>query len=94
MQSMEKLRKMLESTDIKLVTKKQKKKPFCITTLLSYTKCFSENWLAIEMRKINIKINKPVYLGLLLLEISNSLIREFWYDYIQRKYQYNAKLLI
>ena len=46
------------------------------------------------MRKINIKINKPVYLGLLLLEISNSLICEFWYDYIQRKYQYNAKLLI
>ena len=40
---MEKLRKMLESTDIKLVTKKEKKKPFCITTLLSYTKCFSEN---------------------------------------------------
>ena len=37
-------------------------------------------------------MNKPVYLGLLLLEISKTLIYEFWYDYIRPKYQNNAKL--
>ena len=37
-------------------------------------------------------MNKPVYLGLSILEISKRLIYEFWYDYIKPKYQNNAKL--
>ena len=37
-------------------------------------------------------MNKPVYLGLLILKISKTLMYEFCYDYIKRKYQYNAKL--
>ena len=56
------------------------------------TKWFSENLLAIEMKKIKVKMNKPVYLGLSILEISKTLMYEFWYDYIKPKYQNNAKL--
>ena len=37
-------------------------------------------------------MNKPVYLGLSVLEISKTLIYEFWYGYIKPKYQDNAKL--
>ena len=48
--------------------------------------------LALEMKKIKVKINKPVYLGLSTLEISKTLMYEFWYDYIKLKYQDNAKL--
>ena len=44
------------------------------------------------MKAIKIEMNKPAYLGLLLLEISKTLIYEFWYDYISPKYQNNAKL--
>ena len=44
------------------------------------------------MKKINVKLNKPVYLGLSMLEISKTLIYGFWYDYIEPKYQKNAKL--
>ena len=44
------------------------------------------------MKATKIEMNKPVYLGLLLLEISKTLIYEFWYDYIRPKYQNNAKL--
>ena len=44
------------------------------------------------MKKIKVKMNKPVYLGLLKLEISKALMYEFWYDYIKPKYQQNAKL--
>ena len=36
--------------------------------------------------------NKNVYLGFSILEISKTLIYEFPYDYIKRKYQDNAKL--
>ena len=44
------------------------------------------------MKKIKVRMNKPVYLGMSVLEISKTLIYEFWYDYITSKYQNNAKL--
>ena len=37
-------------------------------------------------------MNKPVYLGLPILEIRKRLMYEFWYDYIKPKCQYNANL--
>ena len=37
-------------------------------------------------------MNKPVHLGLTILEISKTLMYEFRYDYIKPKYQNNAKL--
>ena len=45
---------------------------------------------AIEMKKTQVKMNKPVYLGLSILEISKSLLYELWYDYVKPKYQKNA----
>ena len=44
------------------------------------------------MKKIKVKMNKPVYLGFPILEISKTLMYEFWYDYIKPKYQDRAKL--
>ena len=54
-------------------------------------KWFSEGLLVIEMEKTKVKMNKPVYLGLSILEISKTLMYEFWYDHINPKYQDNAK---
>ena len=54
-------------------------------------KWFSEGLLVIEMEKTKVKMNKPVYLGLSILEISKTLMYEFWYDYINPKHQDNAK---
>ena len=45
-----------------------------------------------EMKKVKVKMNKPVYLGLPIIEISKTLMYEFWYDFIKSKYQNNAKL--
>ena len=56
------------------------------------TRWFSGDSLAIEMKKIKVKINKPIYLGLSILELSKTLMYEFWYEYIKPKYQNNAKL--
>ena len=56
------------------------------------TKWFSEKLLAIEMKKTKIKINKPIYLGLSILEISETLMYKFWYDYMKPKYGDNVKL--
>ena len=45
-----------------------------------------------EMKKTEVKMNKPVYLGQAILDISKTLMYEFWYDYIKPKYQEKAKL--
>ena len=44
------------------------------------------------MKKAKVKMNKPIYLGLSILEISKILIYEFWYDYMKPKYGNDAKL--
>ena len=44
------------------------------------------------MKKIKVKMNQPIYLGLLILEISKTLMYEFWYDYIKPEYQHKTML--
>ena len=44
------------------------------------------------MKKTKVKTNKPVYLGLSILEISKILMYEFWYDYMKPKYNDNVRL--
>ena len=44
------------------------------------------------MKKTNVKINKPLYQRLSILEISKTLMYEFWYDYRKSKYGANVKL--
>ena len=45
-----------------------------------------------EMRKTEVKMNKPIYLGQATLDISKTLTYEFWYDYIKPKYGDKARL--
>ena len=81
-----------EHSNIKLLTT-NKRRNYSVSRPNYHTKkCFSESLSATEMKKIKVKINKPVYLGLLIQEISGTLMYEFWYDYIKPKYQFNAKL--
>ena len=78
--------------DIKLVTTDKRRNQLVSEPNYHTTKYFSENLLAIEMKKTKVKMNKPVYLGMSILDISKTLMYEFWYDYIKPKYQNNAKV--
>ena len=44
------------------------------------------------MNRMRVKMNKPIYLGLSILDISKILMYEFWYDYMKPKYGNNGKL--
>ena len=44
------------------------------------------------MNKTKVKMNKPIYLGLSILDISKILMYEFWYDYMEPKYNDKVKL--
>ena len=56
------------------------------------TKWFSKNLIATEMQKIKVKMNKPIYLGFLTLDLSKIVMYEFWYDYVKPKYGKKAKI--
>ena len=43
-------------------------------------------------KKTKVRMNKPVYLGMSILDISKTLMYEFWCDYIKPKYGDRAKL--
>ena len=58
--------------DFKLVTTGKRRNQLVSEPNYHTTKWFSENLLAIEMKKTKVKMNKPVYLGLSILEISKT----------------------
>ena len=76
---------------IKLVTTDKRRNQIVSEPDYHTTKWFSENLLAIEIKKTKVKMNQPMYLRLSILHISKTLMYEFWYDYIKPKYEQNAK---
>ena len=78
--------------DIKLVTTDEKINKLVSEPNYLTTQRFSENLLAIKIKKTKVKMNKAVYLGMSILDISKTLMYEFWCDYIKPKYGERVKL--
>ena len=56
-------------------------------------KIFNENLVSVHMKKTSLTMNKPVYLGMSILDLSKTLMFDFHYKYIKPKYGKKAKLL-
>ena len=87
--TMENIRK---HRDIKLVTTDKKRSKLVSEPNYHAINLISEDLSIIEMKKTKVKINKPIYLGLSILEICKILMYEFWYDYMKPKYNDNVRL--
>ena len=87
--TMENIRK---HRDIKLVTTDKKRSKLVSEPNYHTINLISEDLSIIEMKKTKVKMNKPIYLGLSILEISKTLMYEFWYYYMKPKYNDNDKL--
>ena len=86
------MRNVRNHRDIKLVTSDKKRKRLVSEHNYHWYKKFSEHLMAIEMKKTRVKMTKPLYLGMSILDISKILMYEFWYDYIKPKHGDRAKL--
>ena len=87
--TMENIRK---HRDIKLVKTDKKRSKLVSEPNYPTINLISEDLSIIEMKKTKVKMNKPIYLGLSILEISKILMYEFWYDYMKPKYNDNVRL--
>ena len=79
--------------DIKLPTANEKRNKLVSEPNYHTTKRFSD-FLAIEMKKTKVKMNKPIYLGMSILDISKTFVYKFWYDYIEPKYGDRKKRIL
>ena len=77
--TMENIRK---HRNIKLVTDSEKYLKTVIKTNFKSSVLFGENLIGCEMGKIKVVMNKPVYLGQSILDLSKLVMHEFHYDYI------------
>ena len=87
--TMENIRK---HRNIKLVTTDKKRNTVVSEPNYHTINYISEDLSIIEMNKTKVKMIKPIYLGLSILDISKILMYEFWYDYMKPKYHDNVKL--
>ena len=78
--------------NIKLVSTERRKNYLVSEPNSQTTKFFTLNLLAIEMRKTQILMNKPVYLGLSILDRNKTAMYILVYDYLKPKYDKNAKI--
>ena len=79
--------------DVKLVNTKEKLRKLAAKPNFKCRKIFSENLVSVHMKKTSLTMNKPVYLGMCILELSKIIMFDFHYNYIKPKYADNAKLL-
>ena len=79
--------------DIRLVTRESQAKKLTCKPNYQHQTIFSKNLAAVHMKKVKLSFNKPVYLGMSILDLSKTLMYDFHYNYIKPKYGENAKLL-
>ena len=88
--------KMMENVsgqrDVKLVVTEERRKKLGSEPNYNSCKQFAKDLMAIEMRKTEVLMDKPIAVGQAILDISKTLMYEFWYDYLKPKYRDKVKL--
>ena len=77
---------------VKLVTTDKRRNQLASEPNYHTKKHFPENLMAIQSKMTKVKMNKPVYLSMSILGITETLMYKFWHDYIKPKYQDKAKV--
>ena len=88
--------KMMENVrnhrEVKLIVSEVRRKKLASEPNYHSCKVFSEDLMAIEMRKTSVFMDKPIPAGQAILDISKTLMYKLWYDYLKPQYQDKVKL--
>ena len=88
--TMENLRKRV---DVRLVTNEKKLDKLTSKPKYVSSKIFKENLMAVHKKETLLTLNRPAYVGMWILDLSKTLMYDFHYNYIKKKYNDRAKLL-
>ena len=88
--TMENIRKRV---DVKLVNDRVKARKLVAKPNFNHLNIFCEELVAIHMKKTSLTMNKPVYVGMCILDLSKTIMYEIHYNYIKPKYGDKAILL-
>ena len=88
--AMENLRKRV---NVRLVTDEKKLDKLTAKPTYISSKIFNENLMAVHKVKETFSLNRPVYVGMCILDLSKTLMYDFHYNYIKKRYGNRAKLL-
>ena len=89
--------KMIENVrkrrEIKLIVTEERRKK--LVSEPNYASCttFSDHLMAIEMKRTNVPMDKPIMVGQAILDKSKELMYSFWYEYLKPKYKDKINLL-
>ena len=79
--------------NVKLVNTEEKLRKLVAKPNFRSRKIFNENLVSVHMKQMSLTMNKPVYLGMCILDLSKTIMYDFHYNYIKSKYGDKAKLL-
>ena len=79
--------------NVKLVNTEEKLRKLVAKPNFRSRKIFNENLVSVHMKQTSLTMNKPVYLGMCILDLSKTIMYDFHYNYIKSKYGDKAKLL-
>ena len=79
--------------NIRLVNNQKSLKKCVAKPNFDHFTVFDENLVAVQMKKTELVFNKPVYLGMSILDMSKTLMYDFHYKYIKRKFSSKVNLL-
>ena len=88
--TMENLRKQV---DVRLVTNEKKLDKLTSKPTFGNSKIFNENLITVHKIKETLTLNRQAYVGMCILDLSKTLMYDFHYNYIKKKYNDRAKLL-
>ena len=84
---------LMKRVNVKLVNNKTKLSKLIASPSFDYFRIFSEDLAAVNMKKTKLYLNRPIYVGFSILDLSKVLMYQFHYEYMKPKYGCNAKLL-
>ena len=79
-------------TTVELVTSKERLRKVIAKPNVKLFKIFHENLAAVEVKKSKLILNRPIYVGMSILNISKAHMYDFFYNHLKPKYGENMKL--
>ncbi len=79
---------------VELITTEERLRRFTCKTNFKHFKIFNENLIAVNMERVSVTLNQPVFVGFTILEHAKRILFSFHYDVMLKEYGPQLRLLM